>query len=604
MNKNTDNIRIKKNNSKPTIQRLLNYISDYKFGIITIFILSIISAAITTVSPKISGEIITKLSEGAILKNSGVSSSIDFSDIFQILALLFALYSILALTSCICSYIITQISVKITYSLREDISKKISLLPINYLESKNCGEILSHITNDVEILSSALTSSISQIISSIIMFVGTIYMMFSISWQMSLVSIGILPIASIFISIIASKAQKLFKKYQDDLSLINGHIEEMYSGHEVVKSFSMEKASIEKFEGFNKNMYNSAWKSEFLSGLMSPIMSIISNINYIAVCVMGGYLASLRRISIGDISAFMAYSGQFINPLMQIANISNIIQQTIVSAQRIFDFLDSEEEKNNMTSISASEIPSDPNIVFKHVNFGYSENNLVIKDFSLEIPSGKTVAIVGHTGAGKSTLIKILLNFYTINSGEILINNNNIYDYSNKNLRSMFGAVLQDTWLYSDSILENIRYANKKASNEQIINVCKITGVDHFINTLPEGYNTILNESFDNISYGQKQLISIARAVISNPKILILDEATSCVDTATEKHIQRAIKNTLKNRTSLIIAHRLSTIKDADLVVVMDKGRIIEKGVHYQLLKNKSHYYNLYMNQFTQNALL
>ena len=597
MNKN--NMNIKKNSSKSTIKRLLNYISDYKFGIITIFILSIISATITIINPKISSKIITKLSDEAILKNVGVSNSIDFGGIFQILALLFALYSILALTSCICSYIITEISVKITYSLREDISKKISVLPINYLESKNCGEILSHITNDVEILSSSLTSSISQIISSIIMFFGTIYMMFSISWQMSLISIGILPIASFFISIIASKAQKFFKKFQDNLGLINGHIEEIYSGHEIVKSFNMEKASIEKFESFNKNMYQLAWKSEFLSGLISPIMSIISNINYIAVCVMGGYLAVLKRISIGDISAFMAYSGQFINPLIQIANISNIIQQTIVSAQRIFDFLDSKEEKNNITSINVSEISSEPNIVFKNVNFGYSDNNLIIKDFSLEIPSGKTVAIVGHTGAGKSTLIKILLNFYTINSGEILINNNNIYNYSNKDLRSMFGAVLQDTWLYSDSILENIRYANKQVSDDQIISICKMTGVDQFINTLPEGYNTILNESFNNISHGQKQLISIARALISNPKILILDEATSCVDTATEKHTQSAIKNILKNRTSLIIAHRLSTIKDADLVVVMDKGRIIEKGVHDELLKNKSYYYSLYINQFT-----
>lgn len=601
MNKYNDSKKVK---SSPTVKRLLNYVSDYKFGITCIFILSIVSSVITTISPKISGEIITKLSEGALLKNSGISNSIDFDGIFQILALLFALYSILALASCICSYIITEISVKITYRLREDISKKISLLPINYLESKNCGEIISHITNDVEILSSALTSSISQIISSIIMFAGTMYMMFSISWQMSLVSIGILPVASIFISIIASKAQKLFKKFQDDLGLINGHIEEMYSGHEIVKSFSMEEASIEKFEDFNKNMYDSSWKSEFLSGLMSPIMSIISNINYIAVCIMGGYLASIRLISIGDISAFITYSGQFINPLMQIANISNIIQQTIASARRIFDFLDEKEETNSLTSIDSSKIDSNPNIIFKNVNFGYNENNLVIKDFSLEIPSGKTVAIVGHTGAGKSTIIKILLNFYTISSGKILINNNNIYSYSNKDLRSMFGVVLQDTWLYSDSILENIRYANKEASDDQIKSVCKITGVDHFINTLPDGYNTILNESSNNISYGQKQLISISRALISNPKILILDEATSSVDTATEKHIQKAIKNTLKNRTSLIIAHRLSTIKDADLVIVMDKGKIIEKGVHNELLKNKSHYYNLYMNQFAQNALL
>lgn len=601
MNKNKDH---KKIGSQTTIKRLINYVSDYKFGIFSIFALSVVSSVITTVSPKISGEIITKLSEGALLKNSGINSSIDFNGMFQILALLFALYSILALTSCICSYIITEISVKITYRLREDISKKISMLPINYLESKNCGEIISHITNDVEILSSALTSSISQIISSIIMFVGTMYMMFSISWQMSLVSIGILPIASIFISIIASKAQKLFKKFQDDLGLINGHIEEMYSGHEIVKSFSMEETSIDKFEYFNKNMYDSAWKSEFLSGLMSPIMSVISNINYISICIMGGYLASLKLISIGDISAFITYSGQFINPLMQIANISNIIQQTIASAKRIFDFLDEKEENNNMTSIDALEIDLNPSIVFKNVNFGYSKNNLVIKDFSLEIPPGKTVAIVGHTGAGKSTIIKILLNFYTINSGDILINNNNISSYSNKNLRSMFGVVLQDTWLYSDSILENIRYANKEASDDQIKNVCKITGVDHFINTLPDGYNTTLNESSNNISHGQRQLISIARALISNPKILILDEATSSVDTATEKHIQKAIKNTLKNRTSLIIAHRLSTIKDADLVVVMDKGKIIEKGAHNELLKNKSHYYNLYMNQFTENVSL
>ncbi|MDR1627568.1 MAG: ABC transporter ATP-binding protein/permease [Oscillospiraceae bacterium] len=622
--------RPKKIHSQPIIKRLFAYVSDYKFGIITIFVLSIISAVIGTISPKISGSIITKLSEGALLKNSGVNSGIDFGGIFKILALLFALYSILALTSCICSYIITEISIKITYRLREDISKKISVLPINYLESKNCGEILSHITNDVEVLSSSLTGSISQIISSIIMFLGTIYMMFSISWQMSLVSIGILPVAAVFISVIASKAQKLFKKFQDDLGFINGHIEEMYSGHEIVKSFSMEKISIDKFEGFNKNMYDSSWKSEFLSGLMSPVMSIISNINYIVVCVMGGYLASLRFISIGDISAFIAYSGQFISPLMQIANISSIIQQTIASAQRIFDFLDAAEEKNVTADITPkrlisralpspeakreyaefaclggdsciSQISFNPSIIFKNVNFGYSENNLVIKDFSLEIPSGKTVAIVGHTGAGKSTIIKILLNFYSVNSGEILIDNNNIYNYSNKSLRSMFGAVLQDTWLYSGSILENIRYANQAATDGQIINVCKITGTDHFISTLPNGYSTILNESSGNISCGQKQLISIARALISNPKILILDEATSSVDTATEKHIQKAIKHILKNRTSIIIAHRLSTIKDADLVAVMDKGEIIEKGAHDELLKNKSHYYNLYMNQFAKS---
>ncbi len=600
---------VKAKDLKGSWLKLLSYVSDYKVSIIIVILFTIIGAIITTISPKISGEALTLLSEGANSLVVGNGKGINLDEVFSILSKLFILYSISALASCINSYIMTGIAVKITYKLRQEISKKISKLSLRYFDVTPYGEILSKITNDVDLLSSTLTESISTVVSSLVMLFGTLYMMFTISWEMTLVSFAILPISAIFISFIVKKSRKYFKQYQDHLGHINGHIEEMYSGHNIIKVFNGEEKSINKFNEYNDVMYNSSWKSQFLSGLMSPIMGLVSNLVYISVCIMGGYLAVKRNLAIGDISAFMVYIGQFTGPLMQVANISNILQSTAVAAERVFDFLNEEEEKKDSKDIieigdcvdeltRKNTISIKGNIVFKDVSFGYNPNSTVINNLNLEIKQGQTVAIVGPTGSGKTTLIKLLMRFYDIDSGEIIVDGYNINRFKKDDFRQNFGVVLQDTWLYNGTIMDNIRYGNLLASDIEVEETAKMVQVDHFIKTLTNQYNTVLNESTDNISQGQKQLISIARTILHNPKILILDEATSSIDTRTEVLIQEAINKVLKDRTSIVIAHRLSTIRNADLIIVMDKGMIAERGTHKELIDKKGLYFELYNSQF------
>ncbi len=586
----------KPKNFKNAWRKLLGYASGYKFEIVVVIILSILGSAVAIISPKISGLAITHLSGGLF----GETYTIDFDYIFRILGTLLALYSVSAVASCLGNHIMTTITVRITYRLRENISKKISKLSMSYLHKTSHGDILSRMTNDVDTLSSTFTQSINQIITSVIMVVGTLYMMFTISWQMALTVLGILPISAIFVLIIIQKSQKYFKEYQDYLGKVNGHIEEMYSGHVTVRAFNAEKQAEVEFDKFNNGMYTSAWKSQFLSGFMSPIMTLISNLEYVAVCILGGYLAVMRLLTIGDISSFIAYSSQFTQPLIQLAGISNALQQTAAAAERVFEFLHGEEEPEDSKNCAQMEKPLKGDIEFKDVSFGYDNNkdNLVIKNLSVKIKSGQSVAIVGTTGAGKTTLVNLLLRFYEINNGEILIDGNNIKNFKMSDLRSQFGIVTQEPWLYGGTVLENIRYGNQSATDEQVFEAAQLVGANHFIDTLPDGYNTVIDETASNISEGQKQLLTIARAVISDPPILILDEATSSVDTRTENHIQNAISSILNGRTSFVIAHRLSTIQNADLILVMDKGQIAEKGCHSELLQLKGIYYNLYASQF------
>lgn len=595
--------------TKDTLKKLLGYVSEYKVQLFIVFILVIVSTLISVFGPKISGEAITKLSEGAAAKISGVGTGIDFDAVFGILSKLVILYSVSALATCVSSYLMTGMSVKVTYRLREEISQKISRLPLKYFNKSSYGEVLSCVTNDVDMMSSTLTQSINQIISSVIMLVGTLYMMFSISWEMTLLSFAILPVSVIFVALIAKKAQTYFKDYQEHLGHINGHIEEMYSGHKIMKAFNGEQDSINKFDNYNNVMYNTSWKSQFISGLIAPIMSLSSNLMYISMCVMGGYLAIKKGMDIGSISAFIAYTGQFMSPLVEISQVSSILQQTLAASDRVFKFFAEEEEVQDsencleigdqvdaMTRQNTVCIKGD--VSFSDVCFGYDDKNKIIDNFSLNVESGQTVAIVGETGAGKTTILKLLMRFYELNSGSISIDGHDIREYKKSELRALFGAVFQDAWLYNDTIMENIRYGKLDASDEEVIEAARLAEVEHFVLTLPDGYKTMINEEVDNLSQGQKQLITIARAILYNPKILILDEATSSVDTRTEINIQNAMKNLIKDRTSFIVAHRLSTIRNADVVIVMKDGKIVEKGTHDSLMNKEGVYFNMYNSQF------
>lgn len=606
-NKSVKEAKVKK--AKDVWKKLSKYVLNYKKELMLVIILVIVGTLISVISPKISGEAINKISEGASAKISGIGVGIDFDAIFRILMTLIVLYSVSAFTKCVSSYIITGMSVKVTYRLREEISKKISKLPLEYFNKTNYGEILSCLTNDVDIMSSTLTQSINDIIESVIVLFGTLYMMFRISWEMTLLSLGILPILVILVSIIVKKSQKYFQQYQEHLGLINGHIEEMYSGHKIMKAFNGEQDSINKFDEYNDVMYASAWKSQFVSGIISPVIQLISNLNYISVCVMGGYLAVTKGLDIGSISAFLVYIGKFMQPLMQLSQISGILQQTVAASERVFKFFDEKEEVADneecvkigdkvdaMTRKDTVYINGD--ISFSNVCFGYNDEDRVINDFCLDVKAGQTVAIVGPTGSGKTTILKLLMRFYELNSGSISIDGRNINEYKKSELRALFGVVMQDSWLYNDTIMENIRYGRLDASDEEVMEAARIAQAEHFIMTFPDGYNTIINEEIDNISQGQKQLITIARAILYNPKILVLDEATSSVDTRTELNIQKAISKLLKGRTSLIIAHRLSTIRNADIIVVLEKGKIVQKGTHDFLINTKGAYCDMHNSQF------
>lgn len=586
----------KARNFKGTMKKLLEHLSVYKIAIFISLLFAIGSAAFSIVGPRIMGQATTKLFEGVVAKIAG-TGGIDLNQIGWILIKLVALYLLSALFGYVQGWLMTDVSMKVSYKFRKDISEKINRMPLKYFDATNHGEVLSRVTNDVDTLSQTLNQSLGQIITSVTTVVGVLIMMFTISWRMSLVAIGVLPLSMILIMLIVKQSQKYFKQQQDFLGNLNGHIEEMYGGHIVVKAFNGEKKSIEKFDTFNSKLYGSSWKSQFLTSIMMPLMGFVGNLGYVAICILGGYYAARGVIKVGDIQAFIQYVRQFTQPISQLANISNILQQTAASAERVFEFLDEEEEvQDAVDSIKPGKI--DGKVEFRNVHFGYNKDEIIINDFSIVVKPGYKVAIVGPTGAGKTTMVKLLMRFYDVNKGSILIDDHDIRQFTREDLRSMFGMVLQDTWLYNGSIMENIRYGRLDATDEEVIAAAKAAHVDSFVHTLPNGYAMELNEEASNVSQGQKQLITIARAILSDPKILILDEATSSVDTRTEVQIQKAMTNLMKNRTSFVIAHRLSTIRDADVILVMNHGDIVEQGNHTELLAKGGFYANLYYSQF------
>ena len=585
---------------KGTMSKLLKYLSVYKVAIIIVFIFAIASTIFSIVGPKILGKATTKLFEGVMAQIAGTGSGVDFAYIGNIILLLIGLYSISAVFSYIQGWIMTDISMKLTYQFRKEISQKINRLPLHYFDTTTQGEVLSRITNDVDTINQSLNQSLTQIITSVVTMIGILVMMISISWIMTLVTLIILPLSVLFISIVVKQSQKYFKQQQDYLGHVNGHVEEMYGGHTVMKAFNGEKRSVEKFDVFNKTLFSSAWKSQFLSGMMMPIMTFIGNLGYVAVCILGGALAARNAITIGDIQAFIQYVRSFTQPITQIANISNVLQQTAASAERVFVFLEEKEEVPEasqpvkLATVSGS-------VEFKDVHFGYNPDKTIINDFCATIHPGQKIAIVGPTGAGKTTMVKLLMRFYDVNSGTILVDGHDIRDFTREDLRHIFGMVLQDAWLYNGSIMENIRYGRLDATDEEVVKAAKTAYVDHFIRTLSDGYNMVLDEEASNVSQGQKQLLTIARAILADPRILILDEATSSVDTRTEVLIQKAMDALMQNRTSFIIAHRLSTIRNADLILVMNDGDIVEQGTHDELLAKNGFYSSMYNSQF-ENA--
>ena len=587
----------KAKNFKETTKKLIkNYLSKYKVALIIVMIFAIGSTIFTIVGPKILGNATTEIFNGLVNKLSG-GSGIDFGKVGVILLGLLGLYILSALFSLVQGFTMTGVSQKLTYNLRNDIAKKINKLPMNYFDKKTHGEVLSIITNDIDTLSMNLNQSITQIITSVCTIIGILIMMFSISWQMTLISLIILPIAGVLVKIIVSKSQKYFKAQQDYLGHVNGQVEEIYGGLNIVKVFNAEEKVDKEFEKANETLYHSAWKSQFLSGLIHPVMNFIGNVGYVGVAVAGGYLAINGTITVGNIQSFIQYNRQFVQPINQIAQISSMLQSMVAAAERIFEFLEQDEEENTAKgNIDTSKLEG--NIIFDHVKFGYDPNKAIINDFNCNVKNGQKIAIVGPTGAGKTTMVKLLMRFYDVNSGAILVDGHNIKDFERGKLRKMFGMVLQDTWLFGGTVKDNIKYGKEDATDDEVIRAAKAAHVHHFIKTLPNGYNSILNEESSNVSAGQKQLLTIARVILANPKILILDEATSSIDTRTEIQIQDAMDNLMKCRTSFIIAHRLSTIKNADLILVMNHGDIVEQGTHEGLLAKGGFYSDLYNSQF------
>lgn len=581
---------------KGTMGRLVSYIGRYKGAVMGVWAIALVSTAFSIAGPKILGKATTKLFEGVMGKLSG-AGEVDFSYIGGILALVLGLYLVSALFSYIQGWIMSGVSVKITYRFRKDISEKINRMPLRYFDGTNHGEVLSRITNDVDVVNQTLNQSLTQLITSAATVVGVLAMMFSISWKLTLVALVIMPLSMGFVMVIVKKSQKLFKAQQEHLGKVNSHVEEMYGGHAVMKAFNGERRSVEAFEKHNNELFGTAWKSQFLSGLMMPMMNFIGNLGYVAISILGGYLAVQKAITIGDIQAFIQYLRSFTQPMAQLANISNVLQQTAAAAERVFEFLEEAEEEPDTGS------PADADLVrghieFKDVRFGYSPEKTIIKDFSAFADRGHKIAIVGPTGAGKTTMVKLLMRFYDLDSGRILIDGIDSTSFTRKDLRRCFGMVLQETWLYNGTIMENIRYGRPGASDAEVVEAAKTAHADHFIRAQPLGYETVINEEANNISQGQKQLLTIARAIIANPKMLILDEATSSVDTRTEILIQKAMDNLMANRTSFIIAHRLSTVKNADLILVMKDGDIVEQGRHEELLATCGFYAEIYNSQF------
>ena len=582
---------------KKTTKKLIkNYLSKYKVALIIVIIFAIGSTVFTIVGPKVLGNATTEIFNGLVSKISG-GSGIDFGKLGAILLGLLGLYIASALFSLVQGFTMTGVAQKLTYRLRNDIVQKINKLPMNYFDTKTHGEVLSIITNDIDTLSMNLNQSITQIITSVCTIIGILIMMLSISWQMTLISLVILPIAGVLVKIIVSKSQKYFKDQQDYLGHVNGQVEEIYGGLNIVKVFNAEGKVDKEFEKANNTLYHSAWKSQFLSGLIHPVMNFIGNVGYVGVAVAGGYLAINGTITVGNIQSFIQYNRQFVQPINQIAQISSMLQSMAAAAERIFEFLEQPEEVDTAKGdIDTSKLEG--NIEFDHVKFGYNPNKTIINDFNCTVKNGQKIAIVGPTGAGKTTMVKLLMRFYDVNSGAILVDGHNIKDFERGELRKMFGMVLQDTWLFGGTVKDNIKYGKEDAADDEVIRAAKAAHVHHFIKTLPNGYNSLLNEESSNVSAGQKQLLTIARVILADPKILILDEATSSIDTRTEIQIQDAMDNLMKGRTSFIIAHRLSTIKNADLILVMNHGDIVEQGTHEGLLAKGGFYSELYNSQF------
>ena len=581
---------------KKSIKQLAMYIGKYKIGIFVVMICAACSTVFNVAGPKILGKATTELSEGLMEKIRG-TGSIDFTKIGKILLFTLGLYLLSALFSFIQGWIMTGVTQKVCYQLRKEISEKINRMPMKYFESRTYGEVLSRITNDVDTLGQGLNQSITTIITSVATLIGVLIMMLSISPLMTLIALVILPISMGLIGLVTKKSQKFFRAQQEYLGHINGQVEEVYGGHLVIKAFNREKDTIEEFEKTNNILYDSAWKSQFLSGMMQPIMMFVGNLGYACVALTGGLLAIKNVITIGDIQAFIQYVKNFTQPIQQIAQVINMVQSMSAASERVFEFLNEEEEDQivehpaDITSVTGA-------VTFEHVHFGYNPEQIIINDFSAKVKPGQKIAIVGPTGAGKTTMVKLLMRFYDVNSGAILLDDHNIRDFNRRELRDAFGMVLQDTWLFKGTIMENIRYGRLDATDEEVIAAAKAARAHHFIQTLPGGYQMELNEDASNVSQGQKQLLTIARAILADNKILILDEATSSVDTRTEIEIQKAMDNLMKGRTSFVIAHRLSTIRNADLILVMKDGDIIEQGNHEELLAKNGFYANLYNSQF------
>ncbi|MEY8481448.1 ABC transporter ATP-binding protein [Lachnospiraceae bacterium 48-21] len=585
---------------KGTMKKLMSYLGMYKIPFLFVAIFAIGSTIFNILGPKILGKATTEIFNGLVGKISG-GAGIDFDKIGRILILLMGLYVCSALFSFIQGYIMTGVSQKLTYRMRKEISEKINRLPMNYFDRQPHGEVLSRITNDVDTLSQSLNQSATQLITSVTTIIGVLVMMLSISPLMTLIALLILPVSVGLISVIVKRSQKYFKNQQEYLGHVNGQVEEVYGGHNIVKAFNKETDVIAEFDRDNDILYESAWKSQFLSGMMMPIMQFVGNLGYVAVVILGGWLAIKDVIEVGDIQSFIQYVRNFTQPIQQVAQVANMLQSTAAASERVFEFL--EEEEEDQTVPDAVSIKGlEGRVEFEHVRFGYNPEHTIIHDFSAKVEPGQKIAIVGPTGAGKTTMVKLVMRFYDVNSGSIKVDGHDIRDFNRSELREMFGMVLQDTWLFKGSIEDNIRYGKLDATHEEVVEAAKAAYVDRFVQTLPGGYEMELNEEANNVSQGQKQLLTIARAILADPKILILDEATSSVDTRTEVRIQKAMDNLMRGRTSFIIAHRLSTIRDADLILVMKDGDIIEQGNHEELLNKGGFYAELYNSQFERSA--
>lgn len=595
--KNNTPSNTKSVNTKKTIKKLFNYIREYRLLLLIVIILAVISTIFSVIGPKILGNATTEIFNGIVSKYTG-GKGINFDKLGRILITVLILYGTSWVLSFFQGFIMSGISKKITYKLRNEMSEKINRLPMSYFDKKGTGEVLSVITNDVDTLSQNLNQSVVQMITSVVTIIGTLIMMFSINFYMTIISIFILPVSLFAAMKVVKRSEKYFKDQQDYLGHINGKVEEMFTGHNIIKVYNAEQKVINEFEKDNEVLGEAVRKSQFLSGLMKPIMDFIGNIGYVLIAIIGGYFAVIGKITVGNIQSFISYNKTFVFPIIEFAQITNMIQAMLAGSERIFDFLESEEKKKYPSKdINVDKIKG--HVTFENIRFGYNEDKIIINDFSADIKAGSKIAIVGPTGAGKTTIVKLLMRFYDLNQGKILIDGHNINSIKDADFKKIFGMVLQDTWLFSGTIMENLKYGRLDATDDEVIEMAKKVKVHHFIQTLPGGYNMMLNEDSDNISSGQKQLLTIARAVLADPKILILDEATSNVDTRTEVMLQEAMEEVMKNRTTFIIAHRLSTIKDADLILVMNNGDIVEQGNFEELMKKNGFYASIYNAQFS-----